>query len=190
MLRTLTATAIAAVMATAAFAEPAKYELDPSHSQIVFGWTHQGYSTTWAVFSGFDGTIMFDQDNPANSSVTVTIPATSIWSGWDKRDQHITSGDFLGAGEDDMITFTSTGIEVTGDSTAMITGTLTYKDMSTEVTLDTVMNKAGQNQRSGKPYLGFDATTSFNRSELGAGAFAPVVGDELKVMLSIEAEGA
>lgn len=189
MLRTLAASAMAIAMATAAFAEPAKYTLDSSHSQIVFGWTHQGYSTTWAVFSGFDGTIMFDQDNPANSSVTVTIPAKSIWSGWDKRDQHITGGDFLGAGDDDMITFASTGIEVTGDTTAMITGTLSYKDMSTEITLDAVMNKSGQNQRSGKPYVGFDATTSFNRSALGAGAYAPAVGDELKVMLSIEAEG-
>lgn len=187
---TLTATALAAAMATAAFAEPEAFTLDPSHSQIVFGWTHQGYSTTWAVFSGFTGTIMFDQDNPANSSVQVTIPATSIWSGWDRRDEHITSGDFLGAAEGDVITFSSTGIEVTGDDTAQITGTLTYKDMSTQVTLDTVMNKSGQNQRSGKPYVGFDATTSFNRSELGAGKYAPAVGDELKVMLSIEAEGA
>ena len=72
MTRFLTATALTGALLTApaAFAEPEKYVLDASHSQVLFSYNHLGYSTTWGLFSGFDGEIMFDQDAPAESSET------------------------------------------------------------------------------------------------------------------------
>ena len=60
------------LLAGAAVAAPEKYTLDPGHSQIVFSYSHLGFSTTTAMFSGFNGEIMFDQENPAGSSVTAT----------------------------------------------------------------------------------------------------------------------
>ena len=65
----LLATALAASASMAAAAE--KYVLDSSHSQVLFSYNHLGYSTTYGMFSGFEGEIMFDQENPENSSVTV-----------------------------------------------------------------------------------------------------------------------
>ena len=74
MTRFLTAAAIAGALLTApaAWAAPEKYVLDSSHSQVLFSYDHLGYSTTWGMFSGFEGEIMFDQDSPANSTVTVS----------------------------------------------------------------------------------------------------------------------
>ena len=109
-------------VATQATAVPEAYILDPSHSQIVFNYNHLGYSTTYGMFSGFEGEIMFDQEDPAASSVSVSMPVMSMFTGWEARDGHFMSGDFFGASEGDLVTFTSTGIEVTGDNTAMITG--------------------------------------------------------------------
>ena len=60
----LFAAALIGAGATAAVAAPEKYVLDSSHSQIVFSYNHLGYSTTWGMFSGFAGEVMFDQGQP------------------------------------------------------------------------------------------------------------------------------
>jgi len=43
---------------TSAYAAPEKYMLDASHSQIVFTYDHIGFSTTYGMFSGFEGEII------------------------------------------------------------------------------------------------------------------------------------
>ena len=68
--------AASALFGTAALAAPEAYVLDPSHSQIVFSYDHLGYSTTTGMFSGFEGNISFDQEDPAASSVEVSFPVT------------------------------------------------------------------------------------------------------------------
>ena len=75
-----------------------KYTLDASHSQILFSYNHLGYSTTHGMFSGFEGEIMFDQEDPAASSVTVSMPVMSMFTGWQERDGHFMSGDFRSRG--------------------------------------------------------------------------------------------
>lgn len=174
--------------ATSAFAAPEKYTLDPSHSQVVFSYNHLGYSTTYGMFSGFEGEIMFDQEDPANSSVNVSMPVMSMFTGWEKREAHFFSDDFFGAAEGDLVTFTSTGIEVTGDDTAKITGDLSMNGTTKSVVLDAKLNQTmGHPMKEGKPWAGFDATTTLKRSDFGVGKFAPHVGDEVEVMISIEA---
>ncbi len=182
-----TTAAALAVLATGAMAAPEKYDLDASHSQVVFTYNHLGFSTTYNMFSGFDGEIMFDAEDPAASSVSVSMPVMSLFTGWEKRFDHFMSADFFGASEGDMITFTSTGIEVTGDDTANITGDLTINEMTKSVVLEANLNKADTHPMAGKPWIGFDATTTILRSDFGLGNFAPNVGDELDVMISIEA---
>lgn len=130
---------------------------------------------------------MFDQEDPAASSVTVSMPVMSMFTGWEKREGHFMSDDFFGAEEGDMVTFTSTGIEVTGADTAKITGDLTMNDITKSVVLDAVLNKTGDHPQAGKPWAGFDATTTLLRSDFGVGAFAPFVSDEVEVMISLEA---
>lgn len=186
MKTTLMAAAMA-LTATSALAAPEKYMLDASHSQIVFSYEHLGFSTTYGMFSGFEGEIMFDAEDPAASSVTVSMPVMSMMTGWEARFNHFMGGDFFGASEDDMVTFTSTGIEVTGDDTAMITGDLTMNGMTKEVVLDATLNKTGTHPMANKAWAGFDATTTIMRSDFGVGAFAPAVSDEVEVMISIEA---
>ena len=73
---TATAAAAAALLAAPAIAAET-YNLDPSHSQIVFDYNHLGYSTNYGMFSGFEGTINWDEAEPANSSVEVSFPVRS-----------------------------------------------------------------------------------------------------------------
>ena len=179
-----------AAASTAAFAEAEKYTLDPSHSQIVFSYNPLGFSTTYGMFSGFGGEIMFDQDNPAASSVSVSMPVTSMITGWEARLGHFMSPDFFDANADEMVSFVSTGIEVTGDNTALITGDLTLNDVTKSVVLDAKLNQAMVHPMAGVPFAGFDATTELKRTDFDLGQFAPFVSDEVQVMISIEAQKA
>ena len=176
-----------AAAATLANAGAEKYVLDASHSQIVFSYNHLGYSTTYDMFSGFDGEIQFDQEDPAASSVAVSFPVASMLTGWEARLGHFLSADFFDATEDEMVTFVSTSIEVTGENTALITGDLTLNDVTKSVVLDAKLNQAGDHPMAGQPWAGFDATTTLVRSDFNLGQFAPFVSDEVPVMISIEA---
>ena len=178
----------AALASSATFAAAAdKYVLDASHSQIVFSYNHLGFSTTYGMFSGFEGEIMFDADDAAKSSVAVSMPVKSMFTGWEKRTGHFMSDDFFGAADGDLVSFTSTGIEVTGETTANITGDLSINGVTKSVVLDAKLNQAGQHPMAGKAWAGFDATTTLLRSDFDLGKFAPFVSDEVAVMISIEA---
>ncbi len=187
-MKTVLFAAVLALNANPALAAPETYVLDPSHSQIVFSYQHLGFSTTHGMFSGFGGEISFDAENPAASSVSVSMPVRSMMTGWEARFEHFMSDDFFGAGEGDMISFTSTGIEVTGENTANITGDLTMHGTTKSVVLDAVLNKAGAHpMNDGQEWAGFSATTTLLRSDYGLDKFAPFVSDEVEVKISIEA---
>ena len=187
MTRLFASAALAALIASPALAAPEAYVLDSSHSQIVFSYNHLGYSTTWGMFSGFAGEIMFDAEAPAQSSVSVSFPVKTMLTGWQERFDHFMSPDFFGAADDEMVSFTSTAIEVTGENTAKITGDLTLNEVTKSVVLDAVMNAAGEHPMAKKPWAGFSATTTLVRSEFNLGQFAPFVSDEVQVQISIEA---
>lgn len=190
MTKFLSAAALAAALATAAATGAAaadKYVLDSGHSQIVFDYNHLGYSTTYGMFGGFEGEIMFDQENPAASSVSVSMPLSSMLTGWQARFDHFMTKDFFDATEDETISFASTAIEVTGDNTAKITGDLTLNGVTKSVVLDAKLNQAGDHPMAKKPWAGFDATAQILRSEYNLGQFAPFVSDEVNIKISIEA---
>lgn len=183
----LFAAVLAGATATSALAAPEKYVLDSSHSQILFSYNHLGFSTTWGMFSGFAGEVMFDQEDPAASSVSVAMPTTSMFTGWEERFKHFMSKDFFGATDADMISFNSTGINVTGETTAEITGDLTINGTTKPVVLEAKLNQKGDHPMAGKPWAGFDATTTVLRSDFGLGKFAPFISDEVDIRISIEA---
>ncbi|WP_424968958.1 YceI family protein [Dinoroseobacter sp. S76] len=188
LLSSTIAAAALALTAGAAQAETQNYVLDASHSQIVFSYNHLGYSTTYGMFSGFEGEIAFDKENPGNSSVSVAMPVRSMITGWEGRFEHFMGDDFFGADDDnDLVTFTSTGIEVTGEDTALITGDLTLNGVTKSVVLDAKLNGMGTHPMAQKDWAGFDATTTLVRSDFNVGAFAPFVSDEVEVLISIEA---
>ncbi|PJE29568.1 hypothetical protein PSM7751_01099 [Pseudooceanicola marinus] len=187
MKKLLLGSALTLAAATAAVAEPVEYTLDNTHTQIVFHYNHLGFSTGFGMFSGFDGTIMFDAEDPAASSVEVAFPASSLLTGIDVRTKHFLTGDFFGADENDNVSFTSTSIEVTGEDTGLITGDLTINGVTNEVVLDAKLNQLGEHPMEGKQWAGFDATTTVLRSDYDMGMFAPYVGDEVEIEISIEA---
>ncbi|MEP5729796.1 MAG: YceI family protein [Sulfitobacter sp.] len=190
MKQSLVFPAILALLPFQAAAEAVAYKLDPPHSQALFTYDHNGFSTTFGIFSGFEGDILFDSEKPEESSVSVSIPVQSLFTGWEARFEHFMSDAFFNASETDLVTFQSTSIRITGKDQAIITGDLTLNGVTNSVDLDAELNLQGTHRRSGVSWLGFDATTTLLRTDYGLGLAAPSVSDEVEIVISIEAGAA
>lgn len=164
------------------------YTLDPDHTQGVFRWNHLGFSSPAAQFSQGEGTLEFDQADPTKSSVTVTIPLSSLHTGVPALDDDLRSKEFFDTATFPTATFKSTKVEkgaMTGQ--LKVTGDLNLHGVTKPVTLAVTIVKVGTNPRTGLPAVGFDATTTLRRSDFGLGAYVPQVGDKIPMRIVSEA---
>lgn len=162
------------------------YTDEDGHAYIQFSYDHQGYSRPILRWSEFDATVNYDAENPGNSTLSVSIPAASIDSMVPAFDDHLKSADFFDVENFPTITFESTSITVNPDGTGTITGDLTVKDITKSITFDGVINKVGQNFRSGVDMFGISGTGTMLRSDYGVGKYAPNVGDEVELVMEVE----
>ncbi len=163
------------------------YVFDKVHTQILFFVDHLGFSKTEGEFLDFDGEIVFDPDDPENASVNVTIKADSIEMDDAEWNEHMKSADFFYVSQYPDITFESTDINVTGEKTAEITGNLTMLGVTKPVDMDVTFNKAGQHPVTSNYIAGFSARASLKRSDYGMTYGLPGVGDEVNIILEVEA---
>ena len=189
MFRRLSCTLAAA--AAVAVAQPAlaaeAYVFDRGHTNIHFSWNHFGFSTTSAEFEEFSGTLMYDEGQPTASSIDVTIDLASVDSGFETFNGHLRDkAEWFNTDEYPTATFESTGIEAVGDNRYQVTGNLTLKGVTREVTLDTVINKVGQHPVTKAQTIGLDANTTVKRSAFNMGQYAPSVSDEVNISISAE----
>ena len=176
-----------ASIATISVAKPVDYTIDPKHTATVFTWNHFGFSTPSANFSDIQGTISVDNARPVNSAVNVTIPLSSLNTNVKALDDHLKNADFFDAEKYPNITFKSTKVQALGQNKYKITGDLTVKNVTKPVVLDAVLNKQGVHPMTKAESIGFNATTSFDRSAFGVGAYVPNVGDKITVNITTEA---
>lgn len=196
--RSLLLAASAIVATTGAFiADPAAaadtYSFDKGHTEVIFSYDHLGNSRAYGEFRSFDGEVVLDEDDPSQSSITMTIDPTGIDTGVEAFDTHLMSADFFDVETFPEITFVSTAVEPTGDTTAQVTGDLTIKDNTHPVVLDVTLNYIGEHQLAefvpdlaGMAVAGFSATTTLSRSAFGLDMFTPMVGDEVALIIETE----
>ena len=163
-----------------------EYTLDSSHGYITFTYNHLGFSNPRVGFNRFDTVLDLDSSDPENSSVAVTIDATSIDSRVAEFNSHLNGEDFFNTAEYPTITFESTDIRATGADTFDITGDLTILGTTKPVTLATTINGAGIHPMKEVPTVGVSASTKLLRSEWGLGAYVPAVSDEVELSIEVE----
>ncbi len=162
------------------------WEFDHAHTLVAFTVNHLGFSTTYGAFTEFDGSLSLDQDDPANSSVSVTIDSASVDTRDDDRDADLNSANFFDIENHPAITFESTSVNVTGDNTAEVTGDLTMLGTTNPVTLDVTLNQIGPNPFFETLTAGFSATAVLDRSDWGMEFGVPVIGDEVTIIIETE----
>ncbi len=162
------------------------YELDSSHGYISFTYSHLGFSNPHIGFTSFTVDLNLDNENPANSTVNVTIDATSVTSRVEVFDGHLNGPNFFDTADNPTITFASTSVEVVGEDKLNVTGDLTIKGVTKPVTLDTTIKKAANHPMRKTPTIGLSAMSNVSRSDWGLTRAVPNVGDEVTIFIDAE----
>ena len=164
----------------------ADYTVDPGHTYVSFAINHLGFSTMRGKFNKQSGSLMYDPSGK-KASVTIEIDAASIDTGHEKRDQHLSSPDFLNAAENPTITFKSTKAGWSGNNLTSVTGNLTILGVSKPVTLKVGSINCGEHPFNKKQVCGFDASGSIKRSDYGVNYGLPAIGEVLDLQIELEA---
>ena len=182
-----------AIFVSLAAALPAKaadtyaFDVEGKHIYAGFEISHLGFSIMHGRFDTFDGSIEYDAANPSASKVKVVIDAGSINTNHAKRDGHLKSPDFFNVGEFPEITFVSTSVVSGEEGMAKVTGDLTMLGVTKSITLDAKLIKAGPHPFNKKPIAAWSARGTIKRSDFGMKYGLPAIGDEVKLLLDVEA---
>lgn len=166
------------------------WEIDEEHTNFYFSVDHI-YSKVQGRFKDYEGNIRFNPDNLDSSEISFTIEVKSIDTGLSKRDRHLRSKDFFDSSKYPLITFTSTSISKTGENAYTIGGTLTIKDVTSQIVFP--LSYEGS---SDHPFLkdtevaGFNGQLSLDRLayNVGTGHYYTIgaVGKTVDILVTIE----
>lgn len=167
------------------------WNIDNAHSVVDFSVRHMMISTVRGRFERFSGTVDFNEENPALSSVDVRIDAASINTNEPQRDNHLRSADFLEADKHPFLSFKSNRVEKIDENNGRIYGELTIRGISHPVVLETEYNGQAKSPW-GTTSAGFTANTKINRKDwnltwnqaLETGGV--LVSDEIKIHIELE----
>jgi polyisoprenoid-binding protein YceI len=169
-----------------------EWKFDPAHTSVTFAVRHMMVTTVRGQFQQVSGSLHFDPKNMAASSVEAAIVVNSLTTGAADRDNHLRSADFLEVANYPEITFKSTRVELTNDSTGKVTGNLTIHGKTLPVKLD--VEYLGQiDSPFGDTRVGFTATVKINREDFGLTwnraleAGGVLVGKDITINLDVEA---
>ena len=110
----LLATALTALTASAVSAE--SWVPDPTHTEVLIGWNHAGFSIQTAKFGQVEGALEFTPGDVAGAKADFSVIVDSIDSGVPDLDAHLKSADFFDAETYPTIRFVSTSVEQTGEN--------------------------------------------------------------------------
>lgn len=167
------------------------YLIDTGHTSVEFSVRHIMISNVKGSLSVVAGTVNFDPNLPATSSVDVTIDANSLTTRHELRDSHLKSPEFLDATSNPTITFKSTEVEKTGEVDYRITGDLTIRGITKSVVLEAEFGGEAKDH-FGNAKVAFSAKTSINRKDFGMvwnkslETGGVVLGDKISIMLEVE----
>ncbi len=184
--------AAAALVAAPALASAATYELDNSHSSAGFRVKHMMVSNVKGSFQRLAGTVDFDPKVPEKIAIRADIETASVNTDNEKRDEHLRSPDFFDTAKHPKMTFVSKRAKAKGKGKLQVTGDLTIRGVTKEVTLDVEGLDAEVKDPWGNLRRGGSATTKISRKDFGLTwnnaleTGGVMVGDEVLINLDFE----
>ncbi|MFI2779769.1 YceI family protein [Streptomyces sp. ALB3] len=143
-----------------------EWMIDPAHSRIGFSVRHAMVTTVRGAFLEYESRLYFDGRNPARSQAEISLATASVDTGVEQRDAHVVGRDFLNAAKYPRISFVSTAVQLVGKDVYRMTGDLTIRGITHPVVLD--LTYIGYvTDPFGYERVGFDGTTTINRSDWG-----------------------
>lgn len=179
-----------AALACAALAMPAlaadTYTIDPRHTFPSYEIDHFGWSTQRGRFERVSGRIVLDRV-AKTGSLEVVIDTASVSSGVAKLDEHLKHADFFDVARHPSMTFKAAHIQFAGEAPAAVPGELTLLGVTRPLTLTITRFHCAHNNFAKKEVCGADALATIRRTEFGMTRYAPGLGDEVKLLINVEA---
>jgi polyisoprenoid-binding protein YceI len=183
LLAVLTACVALGSAAAPAVAAEVAYKLDEAHTETSFVIDRFGFTSVIGIFAKSEGTIWLDEAAPEKSRVEATVTVDSLLTANAARDEHLKGERWLNAAKNPTMTFKSTKVEKTGDTTAKVTGDLTVMGVTLPTTFDVKLNKLGSAPNNNKKQAGFTITGSISRKAFGSAGAAGMIGDAVAIRI-------
>lgn len=184
MKKQIIALALAAATVPAFAAD--SYTIDAAHTQASFELRHLGFSTQRGHFTQSAGKVSLDVA-AKTGSVDFTIEVKSLDMGLEKWTKHVLSDDFLAAEKNPTINFKSTKLVFDGAKVVAAEGQFTLRGVTKPLTLTVANFTCGAHPMNKKTLCGADITATIKRSEFGMTYAVPAIGDEVKLIVPVEA---
>jgi len=163
------------------------YKIDSVHSQVGFRIRHLVAKVS-GRFAKFNGTVTVDSKDITKSSVEVSIDAASISTDNEARDKHLRSVDFFEVEKFPVITFKSTAVKEVAKGKLEVTGNLTIKGITKQVTFPITNAGTQPGMKPGTVLAGFvDGTLRINRNDFGIKYGPGILGEDVDITLDVEA---
>lgn len=167
---------------------PGKYNIDPAHTRVSFLIDHFVVSQVEGRFNDVSGSFNLNSEI-SKSNVEVLVLINSIDTGVKKRDDHLKSPDFFEANKYPRMIFKSKKFSGSLEN-FQVTGDLTIKDVTQEVTLEGKYNGSIKDSW-GQIRAAIQATGKINRREFNIKyndmiEAGPAVGDEVTIKILSE----
>ncbi len=183
-LHTLVLAAVGLIVAQTATA--ASYIIDNSHTYTVFEIDHLGFSIQRGQFDETSGIVELDE-MAQTGRIEVNINVASIDSGHAKRDENLKGAEWFDAARHPQMRYRSSRLLFNNGRLAQVEGELTLRGVTRPVRLDIVRYKCGLNLAVRKRGCGADAVAMLKRSDFGMIKSLPFVGDDVRLLIQIEA---
>jgi len=134
--------------------------------------------TVDGTIKGLIGTILFDNKNLSQSSLNVSLNATSVNTGNKTRDGHLQKDEYFDGAVHPKITFKSTKIDKTATG-FVATGELTIKGVTKIIKLPFNYTENGAGGT-------FNGTVILDRRDFGVGGSSWIMGDDVSISISIK----
>jgi polyisoprenoid-binding protein YceI len=179
-------TLIAAVfLATPALAAD-NFNIDSRHTFPYFQISHMGFSQQTGRFNKATGKISLDA-KAGKGSAQVNIDTASIDMGLDDWDKHMRGADFFNVEQFPAMTFNADSFSFENGKPVAAEGTLTLLGVSKPVKLAINNFNCGIHLMLRKEVCGANLSASIRRSDFGMTKYLPMVGDEVRIHIPIEA---
>jgi polyisoprenoid-binding protein YceI len=161
------------------------YALEPSHTEVMFGVSHFGFSEYYGQFPGATGSLTLDAAHPAASKLDVSVPVADVWTASPKLTEELKEPDWLDVAKFPTMTFHSTKVTLTGPDTADVEGDITIHGVTKPIVFKATFRRAAVFAMTKKYMVGFDAVGQVKRTDFGVSKYAAYgLGDDVKVMIS------
>jgi len=170
----------------------ATWQVDPSHSSFEFKIRHLTVSNVKGNFTKTKGTVTIDDQDATRLKVEVIIDAASINTSHAQRDDHLRNEDFFDVTKSPTITFISKKVISVGPERLKVTGDLSIRGVTREITMDVEGPTPEVKDPSGNLRRGATATGKINRKDFGLtwnrvlDTGGVVVGDEVTIYVEVE----